>query len=173
MAGDRERCISAGFDGYVTKPIQIPELFTEMDRLLGQGPQAFAREMEKRDSVPPRPRSDKSRDTKLWVTRTGGDEELAVELGEMFSEEAPKLIEALKNSLKKVDPATFVRTAHTLKGQSDHYGDKEAFELARSLEIRGKTQPLAALEQDVARLEALIVALSLDIAKYVASKRSV
>jgi HPt (histidine-containing phosphotransfer) domain-containing protein len=91
----------------------------------------------------------------------------------MFSEEAPKLIEALKNSLKKVDPATFVRTAHTLKGQSDHYGDKEAFELARSLEIRGKTQPLAALEQDVARLEALIVALSLDIAKYVASKRSV
>ncbi len=173
MAGDRERCISAGFDGYVTKPIQIPELFTEMDRLLGQGPQAFAREVEKRDSVPPRPRSEKSRDVKLWVSRTGGDEELAVELGEMFAEEAPKLLEALKSSLKKADPATFVRTAHTLKGQSDHYGDKDAFELARSLETRGKTQPLALLEQDVTRLEAMIVALSVDVAKYVASKRSV
>ncbi len=39
MTGDRERCLAAGMDGYVTKPIRIEELIKEMNRLLGGVPQ--------------------------------------------------------------------------------------------------------------------------------------
>jgi CheY-like chemotaxis protein len=34
MAGDRQRCLDAGMDGYVSKPLRPPELFSEIDRSL-------------------------------------------------------------------------------------------------------------------------------------------
>ena len=36
MAGDRERFMAAGMDGYVTKPIRVPELLNEIERMLGR-----------------------------------------------------------------------------------------------------------------------------------------
>ena len=172
MAGDRERCIAAGFDGYVTKPIQIPELFLEIDRLVGLGS-----EPQRISKVPDPIRSSFSkklptRDVDLWLKRTAGDRELAVELGALLGEEVPKLLGALKHSLDTRDVATFVRTAHTLKGQADHYGDTQAFELARELELRGKKEPLGDLAAGVELLETLFHSLVLDVAKFVASERS-
>ena len=35
IAGDREKCLAAGMDGYVTKPINAPELFAEIERVIG------------------------------------------------------------------------------------------------------------------------------------------
>ena len=40
MRGDRERCLQAGFDGYVSKPIHFEDLFDTIDELI---PRAAAR----------------------------------------------------------------------------------------------------------------------------------
>jgi two-component system, sensor histidine kinase and response regulator len=162
MAGDRERCLAAGFDGYVTKPIRIDELFAEIDRLVGQ-----------RNSIREAPLTARAvterADTAAWIERAGGDRELALEIAAMLLEELPKLVSSLKRAQSGGDIPTFVRAAHTLKGQADHYSAKRAFELARDLERRGKTESLETLRPEVRSLEAALSELEEDLEAFTRS----
>jgi CheY-like chemotaxis protein len=147
MKGDREQCISAGFDGYVTKPVRLPELFAEMERLLG---------MRVSVSDPPPAERTKERnqtiDLAAAIERAGGDEDLARELAGMLLEEAPRWLEELSSALTQGDASLFTRTAHTLKGSADHWGAKRAFELAKDLERRGRAGDIAHVDRPVADL---------------------
>ncbi|MBL9021721.1 MAG: response regulator [Myxococcales bacterium] len=141
MKGDREQCLAAGFDGYVTKPVRFPELFTEMERLLGM-----------RVSHSERPRGEPVRDRPsnidmaAAIERAGGDEELARELAGMLLEEAPRWLEELSAAYQEKDLPLFTRSAHTLKGSADHWGAQRAYELAKELERRGRAADLAEVE---------------------------
>jgi HPt (histidine-containing phosphotransfer) domain-containing protein len=90
-----------------------------------------------------------------------------VEVAAMLREELPKLIATLKASQSTGDVATFVRAAHTLKGQADHYGAAAAFELARALERRGKVEPLGGLAPEIDVLTRLLSELDVDLAAFV------
>jgi two-component system sensor histidine kinase/response regulator len=159
MKGDREKCVEAGFDGYVTKPIRIGELFAEIERLVARG-SAEGRSDPTRVSEPPPERSSGEGgatffDESAALARAGGDRELARELGAMLLEEAPRLLRELEDALRKQDAATFTRMAHTLKGQADHFGARPALAEAKSLEQLGKH---GALEDAAPKVEALKVA---------------
>jgi HPt (histidine-containing phosphotransfer) domain-containing protein len=56
----------------------------------------------------------------------------------MLLEEAPKLLGELQKSLDARDRETFTRTAHTLKGQADHWGCAPALVIAKDLERLGR-----------------------------------
>ncbi len=161
MKGDREQCLAAGFHGYVTKPIRIRDLFTELDRLLGDASATTASIA----AAPIAPREAASAisssevdvfDEEAALARADNDRDLARELGAMLLEEAPRLLRELEAARARGDAATFGRTAHTLKGQADHYGSVRARDLARALELAGKAGPPLpeALRADVASLEA-------------------
>jgi len=147
MKGDREQCISAGFDGYVTKPVRLPDLFSEMERLLG---------MRVSVAEPAPPEATRERvsvvDLPAAIERAGGDEELARELAGMLLEEAPRWLEELSAALDQGDIPLFTRTAHTLKGSADHWGAKRACQLARELEQRGRAGDIAHVDRPVADL---------------------
>ncbi len=94
MKGDRERCLEAGMDGYVSKPVRPQELFAAVERH-GQ-PQADGQGLEREEgSDPPCPAVD-------WegaLARLAGDRELLVELVGVFLEECPKLRQAIAQAI--------------------------------------------------------------------------
>ncbi len=156
MKGDRERCVDAGFDGYVTKPIRIPELLRELSRVVGSG-EASTPEPNRVSvpSVPPPPAGEPGPrlDREAAITRAGGDEELARELATIYLTESPRWIADLERALSTGDREGFVRAAHTLKGSVDHWGARRARELAFGLERAGREALPAARP---AELDALI-----------------
>jgi two-component system, sensor histidine kinase and response regulator len=143
MKGDRERCLGAGMDGYVTKPILPKELFEVMDEVLRAHPPA-------RPAGPPDPAEAFDRDEAL--ERVGGDARLLRELADMFLAEAPRWARELGAAVTEGDAEGVRRLAHTVKGAVGTFGARQAMELARRLEQLAKKGELAGAEQAWAEL---------------------
>jgi CheY-like chemotaxis protein len=113
MAGDRERCLEAGMDGYVAKPIQAARLFEEIAALV---PASLA-------SVPdarPLPDDDDRDgepvlDRELLDRNVDGDGGLRAELVALFADECPRLVAEIRAGAAAGDAARISAAAHTLK----------------------------------------------------------
>jgi CheY-like chemotaxis protein len=148
MKGDRERCLRAGMDGYVAKPIQAEELMHAMEEVLPEaGP------------TPAAPPAEPLLDRAGALKRVGGDLQLLRELAEMFLTECAHLMADLREAITGADAGKLRRTAHTFKGSVAIFGAGAAVEGAKKLEAIGQAGNLAeaadvyrALEEQVARL---------------------
>lgn len=103
-------------------------------------------------------------DVDASMQRLAGDRELFAELAQMFSEDAPQLLEKLDRSIAAGDAATTRRAAHSLKGLAANFGARPCVSAALELELAGKTdqlddapQLLAALKSAVSALEAALL----------------
>ena len=106
MTGDRERCLAAGMDAYISKPIQAEELLKLTESLaIGAGP---IEGLE--DSV------HSVMDRALALARVDGDEGLLADLAKLFCEESPKMMAAVREAVEARDPERLQRAAHSLKG---------------------------------------------------------
>jgi two-component system, sensor histidine kinase and response regulator len=152
MKGDRERCLEAGMDGYITKPVRFSDI-EETLAGLASAPVTVAK---------PKP----AQEATFWnkaeaLGRIGGDEELLQELCQIFLEESPKLLQKLRQALASGDADGVMRAAHSLKGESSYLGAGGTSQAARQLEEMGRSKDLsgagdivAVLEREVAGLHA-------------------
>ena len=154
MRGDRERCLQAGFDGYVSKPVQFKELFDTIDRL---APSELG--AKRRTPLPGRvPRdavveSGAGFDERIALERTGGDRELLKELIAVFLNEIPNWMQALRAAVTNRDAAEVGRVAHAVKGAVDSCGASGAFDAAMLLERVGASGDLATAPAALTALE--------------------
>jgi two-component system, sensor histidine kinase and response regulator len=123
MKGDRERCLQAGMDGYVAKPIQSRELFQAIAELLPVAPVTEA------DTAPA-----VIVDPVEALEHVGGDPELLRELIDVFLQDCPRMMEEAREALQAGDVRKLKRAAHSLKGAVGILGGKAAFESALRLE---------------------------------------
>ena len=158
MKGDRERCLEAGMDAYVSKPLQTSQFLEVVESMVpSQGeadPEAPCVESPPYDF-----------DTAL--ARLEGDLELLAEVARSFIGEAPDLLSEIRHSISRRDPAALERTAHALKGAVCNFSAGPAFDGALGLEIMGKQGDLvhaeaafAGLERNVAMLGDALEALT-------------
>jgi CheY-like chemotaxis protein len=155
MRGDRERCLQAGFDGYVSKPIQFETLFETIDELAprvdapaarptptgpvrGAGTAAIPLASVPPAASPPAPDGAPSFAESTALERTGGDRELLEELIGVFLTEMPKWMRELKSALSRLDATEVHRVAHTVKGAVDSCGAARAYDAAMLLERMGR-----------------------------------
>ncbi len=81
-------------------------------------------------------------DLAVALERVGGDEELLKEIADLFVEDAPQLLEAIRVAVEAGDGSALHRAAHSLKGSVANFGAEEAVKAAFQLEQMGKNNQL-------------------------------
>jgi two-component system, sensor histidine kinase and response regulator len=156
MKGDRERCLDAGMDGYVSKPIQPRDLNEAISRIAGVVPETNPLSPSGADDV----------NLAEALARVGDDAELLAQVAGLFLDESPKQLADLRAAVARGDCLVMQRLAHTLRGSVGVFGARAACEAAQRLETMAKErdathaqQAYDALEQAVARLKPGLIAL--------------
>ena len=135
MQGDRERCLEAGMDAYVSKPIQAMDLFETMERLV---PGVMNSESEPLLEPPVTALFDEA----MTLRRVDGDRELLQEIVGLFGEECAQMMETIQSAIRKQDALRLRQAAHTLKGEVSNFGVGTAVEAALRLEMMGRDEDL-------------------------------
>jgi PAS domain S-box-containing protein len=157
MRGDRRRCLHAGMDGYVAKPIRIGQLLDAIRSAVDADADAVASESEPSSA-------ENIVDWAKALDAVGGDHDLLKTLTQSVIEETPRMIDAVRRSVADGDSARLQLTAHTLKGSMRYFGANRAIQLAFRLEKMGEDGNLddaaAALVSLEAEMDRLLRALA-------------
>ncbi|MBD3167994.1 MAG: PAS domain S-box protein [candidate division Zixibacteria bacterium] len=157
MKGDREKCINAGMDSYVSKPIKPAELYKIIDNIEDLTPQA----VDPDDDINKYP----SFDMEKALEGVDGDNELLAELARDFTENCRYYMQVLKEAVDNGDSVKIAEIAHSIKGSVGNFGSQDAYEHASELEQLGRENKLEEIKPVYRKLEAsvshLIPALSI------------
>jgi two-component system, sensor histidine kinase and response regulator len=145
MKGDRERCISAGMDGYLSKPIRPLELDEVLEKYMAiEHSAALIEEPSSHLQV--------SVNTEELLERVDGDRAFISELLELLRGDYPIQIAEMRRAIELGDGQALQRVAHAMKGALGNLSAPIAWGVAGELESMGRSGNIA---QAVTQLDAL------------------
>jgi signal transduction histidine kinase/CheY-like chemotaxis protein/HPt (histidine-containing phosphotransfer) domain-containing protein len=147
MKGDRERCLAAGMDAYISKPVRADELFEALARLV---PCVVA---EAPASAGNGTGTGSPFDPVEVLARVEGDRELLRKMVQLFAGQAGKLLAEIQAAITHGNGPALERAAHKLKGSLGNFAAHRALEIAGGLELMGRKAVLAGAESACKELE--------------------
>jgi len=152
MKGDRERCLAAGMDGYVSKPVQAAELFAAIETLA------------------PRPRTtepDVEPEGRLTLRHVGDDPERLLDVVAFLQQDNRRLLQEIRDGVLRGEARGVQRAAHRLKGALGLLGTARgdvASAAAATLEAMCRAGDFRAAVQALLDLEARVADVGPDLA---------
>ena len=142
MKGDRDLCIEAGMNDYVSKPTNVHDLAAAIERCLADA-SGFAHAAPVAQDVG----APCDFDREGFLERTMGDRALASEIVAAFLADSPPLLEKLSEAIAAGDAAAAGKFAHTLKGSGANMGGQTFSRIASQMQDAGKANNLARLAE--------------------------
>jgi HPt (histidine-containing phosphotransfer) domain-containing protein len=150
-SADRDRCLAAGMDGYMSKPIRPQELAELLDRYGGGAESA---ETVVDSAVAKVPAEEKVFDRAGLISRLGDDDEdLLREIVGLYLEEAPAQIERLKQAVLDRDVDQVIHLGHSVRGSAANLGAETLARVAGQLETAGRNGDLASFGSTIEQLD--------------------
>ena len=167
MTGDRERCLEAGMDGYVSKPLRPDALLDAVDALVANaGPAAprdgagvHAESVGKDVTKDPSDSLGTVLNEATLIAGFGGNRKVLREVIDIFLVDGPALLAAVQHALQTGDGQALASSAHALRGSVGLFVQAGAFETARQVERTAKAGDLERIGPLCASLEADMKAL--------------
>jgi PAS domain S-box-containing protein len=153
VEGDREACLAAGMDAYVSKPIRSSQLLAAIEKITGAA-------VGHADAASPRKSDDVQVNLASALAAVDGDPKLLAEVVETFGKESPRLLAAIEQAIATKNAELLRRAAHRLKGTVGYLGATRAVQMARVLEAAGRENRLAGAETAVESLKQELIRMA-------------
>jgi two-component system sensor histidine kinase/response regulator len=163
MAGDREKCLCAGMDEYLSKPVRKAELYEALQATIGN---LGSNEVEIAGPTNGSPSSVVDWEAAFAVV--DGDRELLVDIATAAIEELRGLIERLINAVDDQDAPGIQSTAHSVQGTLRVFQNVEASGLVQKLEILGRENRLDEVPALFERLKCLLEQILTELSQFIA-----
>ncbi|HLV95080.1 MAG TPA: response regulator [Candidatus Acidoferrales bacterium] len=150
MRGDREKCLAAGMDGYIAKPLD-PKVFLETVEAAGRGGVSAPGSERRQPAAEFNPVA--------LLDRFSGNRKLVSSLVRTFRADSPKMMRRIREALTSRDADRVADAAHALKGSVGNFGPSRAFDTAREIEMAARGGTLDGSWKMYAVLEDEIVSL--------------
>jgi CheY-like chemotaxis protein len=153
MQGDRQKCLDAGMDGYLSKPLDPRTFLRTVEESVAE-PSAATSSANDDGEAP-----SQELDVKGLMERFSGNKKLLRTIVGTFREDCPKMMARIRTALTAHDPAQLADGSHALKGSVGNFGPSAALETAREMEknarqgkLEGAWELYATLEDQIALL---------------------
>jgi len=163
LKGDEERCLAAGMDGYISKPIRSGELFRVIENHIRTADLAVER-------APAQQVPTATLDAAALLNCVDGDVELMQKLVKVFWGDCPRMLFDIRKALEAESPKALMRAAHALKGSLSYFGTNSALRAAMKLEtlghegtMDGSARAFAELEEGLSGLKPALAAFGKEI----------
>jgi two-component system sensor histidine kinase/response regulator len=156
LKGDRERCIDAGMDEYVAKPIDAHKLFEVLESAAAR---AVTTGNNGRPHVP-------AFDGGVVLKNFDGDVELVRKLADIFAESSAVQLSEIREAVARGDSQTVEFASHSLKGAVANFRARAAVDAAASLEKMGRGRDLSYADAAFGILETEVERLKHELAEF-------
>jgi two-component system, sensor histidine kinase and response regulator len=134
LDGDRDKCLAAGMDDYLAKPVKMSEIAQILSKWSGASAETRERKVKKKTGL-------RVLDYDRLQEACAGDAEFMQELSNEYLNQAPMMFEKIIHGFEKADGAAVAFAAHALKGASRSLGAERVAEICQELEGWKHTVP--------------------------------